>query len=148
MNEIKCRKSIKFMALYVCFNMSTFVGAFIYAIYSICIGNLDNSTWILPFNIVFPFDTSDISGWFFEWFYQCLSALSYAISVSLTSMYFVCLCYNIITICKHFGFLFESIDQSVEQLRNEKIPKKRQILWYNIHRKLCEAVTIHVKVYE
>lgn len=148
MNEMKCRESIKFMASYICFNMSTFVGALIYAIYSICIGNHDNSSWMLPLNIVLPFDTSTISGWFVEWFLQCNAGFSYAISVSLSSMYFVCLCLNIITICNHFDFLLESVDQSLMQIQNEKIPKKRKIVWFNINRTLCEAVKIHVKVNE
>lgn len=148
MTELKCRKSIKFVICYTCFNWLTFVFALIYAIYAICIGNVDTSTWMLPLNIAVPFNTEVIWGWFIKWLYEFYAAISYALNVSLTPMYFVSLSFYTMTTCHHLGLLIESLQQDLTMIQNVKIKMHRQQTWSNINKKLNEAVTIHAQIYK
>lgn len=148
MTELKCRKSMKFVFFYACFNWLSFIAALIYAVYAISIGNFDTSTWMLPLNVAVPFNTDVIWGWFIKWLYEFYSAISYALNVSLTTMYFVCLSFYTIAICHHFELLIESVQQDLHLIQNDFILLNRQRMWSKINIKLYEAVTIHVKIYK
>lgn len=147
--EQKCRKFTKFYLYYICCNQSSFVAALGFAISSICVGNLDTSAWNLPFNLVVPFNTEPLWGWFLHWYFQFTASLSYTLCMIIPTTYFVCLCRYIAAICNHFKLLIDSIRFDVEQIQyNSKNRQNNTDVWQNVHTKLIELVDLHVNAME
>lgn len=136
-NEQKCRKFTKIMTYYVLLHQSIVMACLFYSIYCITVGNLDTSTWVIAFNIVVPFDTQSLFGWYLQWLIQLSMSISYVLSVVSVTSYFVCCCFYIQTICDHFDMLVKSIEQ-----KDGEIGERTQ------EKKIIEAIEIHVKVFE
>lgn len=136
-NEQKCRKFTTIMSYYVFAHQSIVMASLCYSIYCICIGNWDTSTFVLAFNIVVPFNTRHLFGWYIQWLIQLCMSISYVLCVVSVTSYFVCCCFYVQAICDHFNLLIDSIDQNDEPCA-ERIQET----------KMTEAIEIHVKVFE
>lgn len=145
---MKCNELIGFFFKYACFHMSSFTAELILAIFDMCIGNTDTSAWYLSFNIVLPFDTQSIFGWFLDWAFQSSSAVVYGFSMILTTTHFVCFCYYIIATCNHFGQLIDSLQFDCEQIRKVKNTQNDPSMWYEAKRKLQKAIELHINIHE
>lgn len=142
-NEQKCRRITDLLIKYISFNQSTFVVALIYAFYNISIGNMNTSTWFLPFSMDPPFNTESFTGWFILWFFQQNMSLAYITCMVTITSYFVCCCFYIETMCNHFDLLM--------RLKREKSNTKRRESKENGPRfkeKLHEAVKLHINIFE
>lgn len=146
--ERKCRKFTKFYLYYICCNQSSFVAALGFATYSICIGITDTSQWILPFNLVVPFDTRPLWGWFLHWFFQFSASLSYTLCMIIPTTYFSCFCRYIAAICQHIEILIDSIRFDVNQIHGDAKNQPNTSAWQNVYSKITELIDLHVKVME
>lgn len=144
--EQKCRKCTKIIAFYPLIMM--FVAAAFYSIYCILTGNLDTTTWILPYKLSVPFDTRTIHGWYCLWFIQTNVGISYSVVMVTISTYFACCCFYIDGICEHFDYLIHSINQHMEsngEMENASLIRKMIL---NMKITLSEAVIVHNKIFE
>lgn len=130
--EQNCRQFTKYMSYYIVAHQSIVMASFLYSVYCICVGNRDTSTWILAFNIVVPFNSQSIFGWYFKWFINLAMSISYALLLTSITSYFVCCCLYIHAICRHFHLIKNLI------ANNDK----------SIHKHIKQAVDIHVNVNE
>lgn len=140
--EQRCIKIAKLMPCYPA--MLMFLGALIYSFYCLHVGNRDTSTWILPYKISLPFVDdiywNSIHGWYLLWFIQANLALSYSLIMVLISAYFVCCCFYIEALCKHFTHLIHSLNVDMGTLSEND--------FRIIKETLSEAVSIHNTVFE
>lgn len=146
--ELKCRKFTNVMCCYVFFIETTSLAAFAFAIYCICTGDFDTSAWNLPFNIVVPFDTTPIWGWFVDWFYQAISGFAYGSCMIIPTIYFVCTCNYIIAICTHFELLVNSLSGDVREIHMESKHQLRPKMWIDVRQKLSQLVDGHTNLLE
>lgn len=145
--EQKCRKCTKLIAFYPLNLM--FLAAVLYSIYCISIGNLDTSTWILPYTLSVPFNTRSIHGWYALWFIQTQIGISYSAVLVTISTYFVCCCFYIVGLCENFDYLINTLEESDEasngQTENAMSNKQRiRIMKVNF----SKSVIIHNKIFE
>lgn len=146
-NEQSCRKFTKFLAFNYIFLLSlVFMGLFVYSIYLVLVGRFDSSALIMPYNMVVPFDTETIWGWYLLWVIQIMNAFSYSTCVLTITSYFVCTCIYIDSICKHFELILDLLERNIEQIQDIDStcisPQQRA------QKSLNQAVQIHVKIYE
>lgn len=136
-NEQKCRKFTKILSYYVFAHQSIVMASLFYSFYCICVGNLNTTTWVLAFNIVVPFNTEYLLGWYLQWLIQLSMSISYVLSVVSVTSFFVCCCFYIQAICNHFKLLINSIEQNDGQCDER-----------NQEKKITNAIEIHVKAFE
>lgn len=150
--EQKCHQFTRLMAYFLVFNSSSLVMALNYAIYCICIGNMDTSTWNLPFNMVVPFNTESLCGWLLYWLYQLSANLAYTLCISMPTMYFAGFCRYIVAICMHFELLVDAIRSDVERIQSESTVGPRQqsnaVVWCDVRGKLFQLIDHHVNALE
>lgn len=150
--EQKCRKFLKKMAHFYILNETVFVIVFIYSFYCLFTENVD--VWSLPlsFNMIVPFNTKTIFGWYLLWFIQFCMSSFYALSMIAMTSYFISCCLYIRAACDHFNMVINSIDDEIEsnQLDNDGSngPKNYQKLKRNVSQKLSRAIGIHVNIFE
>lgn len=142
--EQKCGKFTRFMIYYLLFNMLSYPMALAYAIYCIYMGNFDTSTWNLPMNVVVPFDTQSIFGWLMKWMYEFGGAVSYFLSMTIPTIYFVGFCRYIVAICKHFELLIDAIRLDVEQIQSDQNGRQK----HHVREKLSQLIDLHENVLE
>lgn len=146
--EQNCRKYTKLLFSYIFCHQTTFGAALCFSFYCLYTGNLDTSTWFLPFAMVVPFDTSTFEGWYLFWLIQFNISLSYITCMVSISSYFFCSGFYIEAFCDHFAFLINSIQKTVERNRNEKDQKEIHENHLKIKDKIQEAIDIHVNIYQ
>lgn len=66
--EQKSRRFTVNFLKFVFVNRQMYVAGFFYSIYCMSFGNFDTSTWILPFRLLFPFNTETLHRWYLLWF--------------------------------------------------------------------------------
>lgn len=147
-NEQKCRKLTDFMKYYTPFQLVTFVSSFIHSIYSICIGNVDTSTWILPFYLVVPFSIKTLSGWYFMFFIQVNISVTYAMCVVSVTSYFVSSCFYICTICEHFERLLDLTSVDIKRTDNSRKPKTSKKSLDESIEAFNHSIDLHIKIFE
>lgn len=130
--EQKCRQFTRYMSYFIYVDQLIPIAALFYSFYCIYAGSRDTSTWILAFNILVPFDTQNLFGWYLKWFICLTMSISYASAVTLITSYFVSCCLYIQAICNHFNMLNSLTEQNAESIRKN----------------LTQAVNIHVTTFE
>lgn len=100
-------------------------------------GNFDTSLWILPLNVVVPFDTQTITGWLLSWLFQMNVSFTYSLVCMLMTTDFIGSCHYITSICKQFELQINSMDLDTELQ-----------LWSNVKMKLQQSILQHIKLYE
>lgn len=136
-NELKYRNFTKKMFYYGCFQISTFSTSLLQPIFEICMGNIDISTWNLPFNVATPFDMKTILGWLLTWFFQVNVSIAYGLCMILMTTGFVGSCNYIVSICNHFELLINSMHSDTEQR-----------MWNNLRVKLYRVIERQCDIYE
>lgn len=129
-------------------HQSTYVAALFYSIHCIWMGNVDTSTWFLPFHLIVPFDTKTIRGWYLFLLLQFNISLAYIMCMVAITSYFLCSCAYIEAIRDHFTSLIHSIRANVERKEIEKNPQKNEKIFQNIKDELNEAIEFHTKMIE
>lgn len=146
--EQKCRRLTKIMGTYIPINQTMLILPLFISFYNLYVGNVDTSTWILPFTIYVPFRTDHIVGWYFYWFTQLNMGFGYSISISTSTSYFVCCSVYIIAICDHFVAIIRSIKDDIERNHREKNKVEYLERRKRIKENLIKSVDIHVKIFE
>lgn len=136
-SELNYRKFSKKLFGYGCFQLSTFIAPLLLPIISIYTGNVDTSTWDLPFNTDTPFDMDTILGWLLTWFFQVNVSFAYALAMIPMTISFVGSCFYITSMCNHFKLLIKSMRFDAEQN-----------LWFNVKMKLQQAIERQIDIYE
>lgn len=146
--EKMCRRRTLIVTCFVFWNESAFVGPLVYSFYCIWSGGYDISEWNLPFNIIVPFDTTNLLGWYLLWLYQFNVSLFYSSSFTVITSFFMSCCLYIGGICDHFDFLCNSVIEDVERNRTEKDPKKQHNRNQDIRENIGRMLQLHVKMFE
>ncbi|XP_031637097.1 uncharacterized protein LOC116349691 [Contarinia nasturtii] len=150
-NEQICRKYTKIIAYYVFMNQAAYLMVLIAPIYSIIHGIFDPSKWKLMYNLIIPFDETELFGWFVHYFAQFNVGLTYSlILVSITS-YFVCGCFYVNSICNHFDHLINSIKDTIEPTEvdeTNEIKARVRTDWRRVKEQLSEAINLHVEIFD
>lgn len=147
-NEKYCRKRTKQSLYYVAFNQASFVITLLFSVYFLFIGKFDSSKLLLPFNLILPFDTKTVLGWYILWFIEFNIGFSYVISMVGITSYFVCCCFYICTICDHFQWLLQSLEADVKRNQSEKNTQKHTQNLKKIKEKFLHAIEINIKAFE
>lgn len=146
--EEKCRNLTKFLSIgYLLDAAALFIAAALFACYCMWTGNFDTSTWLLPYNLYIPFDTSTVLGWFLLWLIQCYIALVYSLSATCSMTYFVSCCLYIVAMCDHFNLKVQSINSFLDNLKNSKKLNDAKV-FERLKLKLNRIVKLHVTIYE
>lgn len=112
-------------------------------------GNYDTSAWQLPFDIVVPFDTGNLCGWYSMWMIQFKINLFYGAGFTAITSYFLACCLYIQAICDHFDLISNSFMENVEQNQCETNSTNCDRKSYlQVNQKMKQMVDIHVKIYE
>lgn len=143
-NEQKCRKYAKIMAGYPILQQMMYVSAIYVSISSMLADDYDTTAWSLPFQMCVPFNTNKVSGWYLLWFIQWNESLTYAFIMVSTTLYFICCCFYIDTFCHHLAQSFQSIQNDMDDNRNEKNPDK----YIAMKLKLFDVVKFHSNILE
>lgn len=146
--EKTCRQCAKIIASYIPVHLTLFITAVFCSIYNIRSGNLVTSTWFLPFPVLMPFDSSSILAWYAVWFLQINIGTAYVLSITSTTLYFVCCCFYIRAICEHFAWCIQAANEDIELNRNEKDPAEQGRRRQMIQNNLGKSVEIHVQLIE
>lgn len=146
--EQKCRDYATRFACYVPINVGVAVAALFHSIYCILIGNYDTSAWILPVELIVPFSTQSIWGWYLLWFINFNIMFFYSADMSSITAYFLSCCVYIGAISDHFDLLYNSIVDDVERNQNEKNPIKYGRRYQKIKEQMSKLVEVHVHLFE
>lgn len=146
--EQRCRKFTTILATYVLVQQSILMIYFSYSIYCIHIGNLDTSTWPLPFRTAVPFETDSISGWYLKWFLQFNISLSYSSLLPFITSQFCCGCMYIDAICDHLASIFQSIDRNVGESQAKLNNRKTLLKTRKTEELMHEMINLHYKTFE
>lgn len=79
------------------------VSVILYSIYCMLNGNYNTSSWLQPYNLVVPFETESIFGWFKLYLVQCYLGTVYSLSKSSVTSYFMSCCLYVTALCEHFA---------------------------------------------
>lgn len=109
-------------------------------------GNFDTTTWKTLYNIVVPFDTTTIIGWYLHYIVQCYLACTYCYNQPTVITFFMGCCLYVETLCKHFKCLIHKsqIDFENQVPTINDLSKKRKIE-SQVKRNLIQAVQLHMK---
>lgn len=131
-------------------NALPMVVALNHAIYCICVGNRDTSAWNLPFNLVVPFNTETLGGWFLYWLFQLSGNIAYSLCIIIPTTHFTGFCRYIVAICNHFELLLEKIRFDFKQIRNStKVHRQKYMeVRHNVQEQLFQLIEHHVNVLE
>lgn len=132
-------------------NQTVYGTAFTLSFYRIFIGNLDTSTWVLPFSLSVPFNTETILGWYILCFIQFFMGISYSSCISTTTSYFISGCFYIDAICDDFDALIDSLKDGTQPndgMKRSQPMKLTKKMYASLVMKFRKAVEINVKLYE
>lgn len=141
-NEQKCRRITDLIVSYIFYNQLTFAAALFYAFYNVWAGNLDTSTYFLPFSMDIPLNTKVIAGWLVLWLIQFNMSLAYITCMVTITSYFVSCCFYIDTICTHFDCIIESNRQKSGSKQGESVQDDEK------QQRIHEAIRLHINLFE
>lgn len=137
------------MTCYIGFHVNAFIIAFFHAAYEIYCGRVDTSKWDTPFNVVVPFSTDYIWGWFSRWFFELSASLAYVVTATFCTSYFVSFCLYIDAICDHFNLVINSIPRYNEFIRKTNGSKNQLAkMQRDIKITFLQAINVHMELYE
>lgn len=146
--EQKCRKYTKVLCLFILANQAMFMPPIYHSVSKIMVGDMDTSTWKLPFTTASPFGRGTVWGWYVLWSIQFLTGCGYTLCLCCGISYIFCCCMYIGAMCEHFDLHMRSIAKEVEQNEDEKNPIMYRKRYMKIKENFYKAVEIHVNIYE
>lgn len=147
-SEQKSQQFVRIMIYYAIFNQMTFLGTLGFSIYFIIAGTFDASALSLPMNLVVPFNTETILGWYTLWLIEFNMGLAYILPMTSITSYFVSCCCYIVAVCNHFSCLIESIKKNLKHNRMEKNPLTRQRNDRKMTKQFVRAIEMHMNAFE
>lgn len=126
-----------------------FLAALLFAAFNMWMGNFDTSTWLLPYSLIVPFDTTTLHGWLLLWLCNCYIGFVYSLSTTCAITYFVSCCFYIIAMCKHFDYLMKMFDMDVELKQGNK--EKTRISSgksTNLKQNLSKIIDVQSEIYK
>lgn len=145
--EQKSRKYQRIICNYVFCELFVYFVAICISLYNIYIGHFDTSAWSSPYNLIVPFDTSTVWGWYLYLFANFNMGMTYTASATSATSYFVVCCLYIRTACDHFDKMMQHTSDTIVQLRNASEPLRPKLL-SELKLKMAQAIEIHVKIFE
>lgn len=139
---------MKKVKIYVAVTQTAHFVSMLVSILSMLAGNFDTSTWPFVYNMVMPFSTKPVLGWYLAWLIQLCIGMAYTTSMTSVVAYFVNSCIYVRAICHHFHLLIQSIEQIIIKNRDEHDAIKCEENYRKIEAKLRKAVQIQVNVIE
>lgn len=136
------------MSFYIPLHQMLPISTLLLSFYHLTVGNLDVSTWKLPFDIYIPFKIESVIGWYILWLIEFSTTFCYSIPTSTATSYFLCNCVYIFAICDHFNAIICSIKEDIERNRQEKNPIKHRKRCERIRANLNKSVDVHAKIFE
>lgn len=130
------------------YDQVAYVLTFIYSVYYICAGNYDTSTWPVLLEMSVPFDTTTMYGWYLLLLFAASMDFAYITCMLLSTTQFIGCCMYIVAICNHFESIVQMVDANIEQNRHEKNLRKISKAHAKINAQICDAIQIHIKIYE
>lgn len=145
-NEKLCRKLTITMYGFIAFVQSVFITFIAYFFYGNLTNKCDTSDCPLPFQMIVPFDTDNVFGWFSIWFLQNITAIAYALCTVSIESYFFCCCFYINAICEHFHVKIKTINENITEIQMEKCAQKFEMKMNKLKGELHHAVEVHHKL--
>lgn len=145
--EQNCRKHTDKFRFFPFFHSFSFPIFLILAFVNMARGNFNTKTWLIPLNMILPFDNY-VWFWFIKWTIQCTAATMYAICVTSVTSYFVSIFNYIYAMCDHINVLIGLTTKNVERLYKEKNALEAKIIRHQIVLQMCDIVKFHIKIYE
>lgn len=147
-NELKCRKFTRLMSNFIIANEAVLTLSVIYSTVCVLFGEYDTSNWVLQFPMKTPFDGDTVIGWYFIWCIQFILSLIYSVCMVTVTTFFVCCCFYTASLCDHFEELCRLISSDAEQMKIRKTERKVENVNLKLDKRLCEAVDLHVTIFE
>lgn len=144
--ENKCHELMWKIIYYLCYNNSVSMVSLLSSFYSIAIGNVDTSTWLLPFDLVVPFETSSLGGWYLLWIFNLQIPIVYSTCLTSTLSYFLCCCLYFGALCDHFDLMIQEFHNDVQ--RNQSGTDSRTNQMMNDVTFLHKAIDIQNNIFE
>lgn len=116
--EQKSQQFTKLLMSSVLFQQISFVIALLLSIYSVCIGNFDTTTYILPLRIAAPFHIDSVYKWYIFFSMQFIFGISYMFSFIPVTSFFVCNCIYLNSLCDHFEFIVRLVNAEFYEQRS------------------------------
>lgn len=114
-------------------------GALFFSLYCMWRGNYDTSTWYTPYEMIVPFDTTTVFGWYFLVFgIQIHECYMYVFIAGASVSYFVSFCYYIEACCEQFNAIMFDMNDELTKKNNADVIVAKEI--FN------EAIRLHFKV--
>lgn len=118
-----------------------------YSIYCVLNGNYNTSSWLKPYNLVVPFETESISGWFMLYLIQCYLGTVYSLSKSSVISYFMSCCLYVAALCQHFALIVDQIKEiNTKRLKMKGFELRKANIEVKI--KMKELVIHHLKTFK
>lgn len=146
--EQKCQKLTRIISRFVHNTQMVYSTELLISIYNILIGNFDTSTWILGNNLILPFDTKSLWGWYLQLFIEFEMGFAYCSSMIPATTLFVSCCTYIGAICDHCSLLIYSTNNSLSPVLDEKNSRKYNQKRLELIEKLFRTVKMHNKLHE
>lgn len=125
-----------FMMLF--FTVGTIMVTGVMSIWCIYQGNLDYSTWFLPYNIILPIDKSTPLGWYSEFLIQTFTGYGFVLTITTTVTLFGGCSYYIQSCLEQLKHMFNELDRKNRDKANTE----------TIETCLFDIIIFHNKVFE
>lgn len=112
---------------------------FVHSLFCMWQGNFDTSTWFWILKLATPFDTSNIFVWYGLVIVGDFMAMVNTFLGTTIIMYFMSCSFYVDASLQHFHFVSNKIEEIINK-------NSINVSFYEIKRKLCSAVFLHVKI--
>lgn len=147
--EQKCRKYSKMVVtLFMGCVQFTYHTALWYSFYCVWDGNLDTSTWLMPFVLAMPFRTDTLLGWYAMWFFTSSMDFCYILCMSSITTYYVSTCVYIEAMRNHLKYVMRLVQEDVIRSQQDKSPQNYRKYQVQIMSHVRRAVEHHVQIFE
>lgn len=108
------------------------------------VGNMDSTTYYVPFNLFIPFVSDQtITGFVVILLSAMFGAYCYGLAMTATIMNFVCCCFYTDACCRQFKQILDEVNGMLSTGHNRNVRKSIEI-----KKHLITAVTLHIKILE
>lgn len=108
--ERKSQHFTRKLASFLLFQQISFVIALVLSIYSVCMGNFNTKTYILPLRVAAPFPIDTVFAWYSFYLMQWIFGVTYMFVFIPVTSYFVCNCIYLNALCDHFDFIIKCVN--------------------------------------
>lgn len=144
-SHLLCKWFTLFMMLFFTFGtIMVSCGMSIWCMYQ---GNLDTSTWFMPYNIILPIDKSTPFGWYCEFLLQSFTGYIFVLIITSTVTFFGGCCYYVQTCLKQFKHMFDEVDKKIQAEDGFEAIEKDLFDIIIFHNKVLEVFETVAEIY-